>query len=414
MTLARASIRDSLRAGLSVLAPMLAQGVIRRRPRMVRLVQRFDLERRSNRTLERLRHRYGEGPLVLAVPGRSVALVLSGEHVRRLLAESPEPFAVDTAEKRAALSHFQPHGVIVTRGPLRQHRRAFNDEVLGHHPVEATVAKIRDEVARMPSSGLLDWEGFGAVFSRIVRRVTLGDAARDDERLTAELDQLRDRANWASLRPHDEGLRRRFQSRVDSYVARAEPGSLAGLVAGTHAAPHVDAGGQIPHWLFAFDAAAMTAFRTLAVLASRPAQPAIDVPYLMACVQETLRLWPTTLTILRESTEPTVWDGSTLPPETSFVIISGYFHRRRGDAFEPERWLDGSAEQDWSLAPFSHGPGRCPGRDLVLLVTATVLAELLRDRQVSAPEPLGERLPATLDHESLRLRLSPAHATLRG
>src|SRR5690349_24647538 len=129
MTLARASIRDSVRVGLSVLAPILAQGVMRRGPRVVRLVQRFDLEGRSSRTLERLRHRYGEGPLVLAVPGRSVAMVLSGDHVRRLL-DWP-PFTVD---KRAALSHFQPHGVIVTRGPLREQRRAFNEQVLGHEP----------------------------------------------------------------------------------------------------------------------------------------------------------------------------------------------------------------------------------------------------------------------------------------
>ncbi|MBV9822112.1 MAG: hypothetical protein JO144_07695 [Actinobacteria bacterium] len=65
----------------------------------------------------------------------------------------------------------------------------------------------------------------------------------------------------------------------------------------------------------------------------------------------------------------------------------------------------------WNLFPFSAGPARCPGRDLVLLTGAVVLAELLHRRlpvkvggqRLGADSPL----PATLDHTALRLRLDP-------
>src|SRR6266536_5809922 len=83
--LPRASVAETLRVGLTVLAPILAQGVIRRRPGMVALAERFDADRRAGRVLHRLRDRYGPGPVLLRVPGRRVALVLSPDHVHRVL-----------------------------------------------------------------------------------------------------------------------------------------------------------------------------------------------------------------------------------------------------------------------------------------------------------------------------------------
>lgn len=422
-------MRDTAKVALAVVAPMLAQGVIRRRPRMVRLAQRLDLDRRSGELMRRLRGRYGDGPLRLAIPGRSVALVLSTGDVERLLRGSPEPFTPATTEKRAALRHFQPDGVLITSGGLRGPRRFFNERVLDthaplHRQAGAIGATIEDEVRRMRPVMVLDWPVFSAAFARIVRRVTLGESARDDVRLTSELDRLRDAANWAYLRPRQEGLRQRFQRRVDAYVTRAEPGSLAGMMAGIPAAAGVEPAGQVPHWLFAFDAAAVTAFRTLALLAADPARAATaaaearrvsgpdELPYLRACVQETLRLWPTTLAVLRESTRDTDWGGHRLPARTTFIIMSGFFHRdpsmHYADSFAPEVWLSGAHRRGWSVFPFSGGPGECPGRDLVLLVTTTVLAELLRGNRFEAADPLRAPLPGTLDHTSIKLNVYPA------
>ncbi|MDP9987964.1 cytochrome P450 [Arthrobacter oryzae] len=62
------------------------------------------------------------------------------------------------------------------------------------------------------------------------------------------------------------------------------------------------------------------------------------------------------------------------------------------------------------MVPFSDGPVRCPGHQLVLL-TSALLARLLQDstftlesHRLSPDRPL----PGTLNHFGLRFRVSPA------
>ena len=93
----------------------------------------------------------------------------------------------------------------------------------------------------------------------MVRRIVLGDGARDDHEVTDTLARLRAHANWAGLRPRRPDLRARFLTRIQQYVARAEPGSLAELIASVPAPDEVDRVWQFPQWLFAFDAAVMAA-----------------------------------------------------------------------------------------------------------------------------------------------------------
>jgi len=143
--LPRASLADTLAVGATVALPIVAQGVILRRPKVV------------------------------------------------ALAESPAPFALASREKRAALSHFQPDGVLVSRGRQRADRRRFNQTVLeAHRPMHqlaaAVTAKVRQEARllldRASSLRRLDWDDFAAAFWRTVRRAVLGDATRDDHELT--------------------------------------------------------------------------------------------------------------------------------------------------------------------------------------------------------------------------------------
>jgi hypothetical protein len=72
-----------------VLAPMLAQGIIVRRPAVVRLLDRWQGDDRAVRALQRARARYGGGPLVLRIPGRSIALLTGAQDAARVLAGSP-------------------------------------------------------------------------------------------------------------------------------------------------------------------------------------------------------------------------------------------------------------------------------------------------------------------------------------
>lgn len=425
---ARASARDTAHVLGGVLGPMLAQGVIARRPRMTALAQRWHLDDRADAILQRMRARYGDGPLRLRIPGRSVALLLDPDDVQRVLRDSPEPFAADTREKRGALGHFQPHGVLVSHGAVREERRRFAEAVLdtGHpvHRLADTIgATAREEATRCADlarvTGTLDWPAFAAAWRPMVRRVVLGDAAREDREVSDLLTALRGRANWSYLATRRPDRLRRLRRRLGAYVDAAEPGSLAGLVAAVPAPDRVDRVDQIPQWLFAFDPAGMATFRALALLVAHPdvlaRVPGDDGTLLRGAVLESVRLWPTTAVVLRDTTAPTVWGDTTLPAGTSLGVVSSFFHRDPAtvpgaDRFDPDRWSDGRADDGRTLLPFSAGPVVCPGRELVLYVAAEFLGALLgRATPALADGPLdaARPLPRGLDPFGLRFAVPP-------
>ncbi|EIE97235.1 cytochrome P450 [Saccharomonospora glauca] len=437
----RAGLLDTIRVAGEVFVPTLAGGVLKRRPRVMALADRLRLDSVAIHALHRLRARYGTGPVLLRVPGRRVAVLLDPEDVSRVLTGTPAPFTPATREKRTALGHFQPHAVLATPMPERAPRRRYNEAVLEASRAEHSLADrvrqiVREETRSLPAdTSELDWGRFQRTWWRIVRRLVLGDAARDDTGVTDALATLRLRGNWAFLAPKARRRREWFRERLDTYLDRAEPGSLAATIAAHPAEEGVDPHGQVPHWLFAFDAAGMVTLRTLALLATHPDRAAAAEaelneddrtrPFLRACVLDTVRLWPTTPVILRESTTATSWRGTQLPPNTLFVVFAPYFHRSRdlvpfADRFAPEAWLDGRAPDFPALVPFSSGPGRCPGENLVLLVTSTLLAELLArgEYRLLAPKTLSsrththERLPATVNDFGLRFALKPHEASL--
>jgi cytochrome P450 len=433
----RLSAAETAAVVADVVAPLLARGVIARRPRVVDVLDRLDADSRAVRRLQRVRARHGPGPLALAVPGRNFALVLDPGDARRVLAASPDPFTPANLEKRAALAHFQPHGVLISEGEDRARRRRFNEAVLEtgrpvHGEAGAFLAKVSDEADELAkhvvASGQLGWDRFAVSWWRLVRRVTLGDRARDDHTLTDMLRRLRQDANWAFLKPRRRGLRDEFLARVRQQLANPEPATLAALAsaAGTDGVAPED---QFAHWLFAFDAAGMASFRALALLDSHPEQAERarsevagadlsrphDLPFLRACVLDSVRLWPTTPAILRDTTAETKWGNGTLPAGAGLVIFAPFFHRDDerlpfAHQFAPDVWLDGRPPE-CPLVPFSQGPGECPGRDLVLLLTSALIANLLTRLALRLPPELRldrERLPGTLSPFRLRFLASPA------
>ncbi|GAB3726350.1 cytochrome P450 [Amycolatopsis oliviviridis] len=424
-----ASVRDTIRVALRVVLPTLAGGVIKRRPLGLAAAQKLQLDRPAVQLLRRLRTRYGAGPLRLRVPGRSIDLALSGEDVAEVLAAAPVPFSPSTKEKRAALGHFQPHGVLISDATDRPPRRRFNEDVLEpgrplHDLAVPFAAAIGEEAASLRQRGTLDWDTFNVAWWRLVRRITLGESAVDDDGLTDALARLRKDANWAYAHPRRDRLHDQFRTRLIGHLERAEPGSLAEAIAsvGPSGERTMEViADQVAHWLFAFDAAGIVTFRALALLATHPAaleRAAEEVatadltapnqfPYLRACALESVRLWPTTPALLRESTAKTPWG----PAGTTILIFTPFFHRdperlSYADRFEPGIWLDGSAAANPALVPFSAGPAICPGRDLVLFCASTMLAHLIHGRrfELLAGAVLGpERpLPATLDNFHLK------------
>ncbi len=141
-----------------------------------------------------------------------------------------------------------------------------------------------------------------------------------------------------------------------------------------------------------------------------------DRPYLQACLQEAMRLWPTTPMLSRESVRDADWDGVRVKAGTQLLIVNTFNHRDRGevafaDELAPEQWLSGEAAGDWQFNHFSHGPQGCPGTALALQVGTEMLGVLLREHELRLFEPAldpARRLPHMLDYFSLRFTLTPA------
>jgi cytochrome P450 len=427
------SARPALGTIGEVLVPLAARGPIVRRQRVSDWLERLDADRRAVTRLEDLRARHGEGPIVLHLPGRTLAIVVSPEDARTVLDGSPQPFATANREKRAALARFEPHGVLISRGLVRTERRGFNERALDtqrpiHHlagDLLAPISEAADSILRLvQATGTLTWSGFADEWCRLVRRLVLGDGAREDRALIDLLAKLRSDGNWAYLKPYRRRTRAAFLRRLQAHVDRAEPGSLAAAIAGARIDSDVSPADQVAHWLFAFDAAGMASFTALALIDAHPGeQQAVRaevescdhsgsalLPRLRACVLESLRLWPTTPAILRDTTTETTWRNGTLPAGSAVLIYVPYFHRNprflpQADRFTPDLWLE-PAEDGPLLLPFSAGPAVCPGRNLVLMVTSTLLAHLLRRAELRQALPRrlsnSEPLPATLSPFGLR------------
>jgi hypothetical protein len=434
------SVPDTLRTVATVLLPLVARGVIIRRQRMAAVGQRLDADRTLVRSMQRLRARYGSGPVQLRLPLRRIVLVLADDDVREVLAASPEPFATVTPEKRAALGRFEPHGVLISDAADRPDRRRWNEAVLDtaaplHHLAGPMAAVARHEARTLltraaAAGGTLDWSAFTAAWFRVARRVTLGDTARDDTELTDLLARLRAQGNWSVFAPQRPALTGTFLRRLRAHLERAEPGSLAEVAASTPAGPHTAAVEQVPQWLFAFDAAGIASYRALALLATHPRELAAvrdeiaaersapaELGTVRAALLESVRLWPTTPAILRETTAAAELGGVTLRPGTLVLIAVTFFHRDGerhtwADDFTPRLWSDlSSGAARAALVPFSAGPAVCAGQNLTLFLTSTFLAALLEGHEIRAASRLpirpGRPLPGTLDPFHLRFTVGP-------
>lgn len=401
------------------------------------VAERLHLDDRAVRRIQRLDTRYGPGPLLLNIPFRPLALILAPGHLHTALRNTPEPFATAESTKRAALAHFEPRNVLVSHGSERAARRQVHEQALDtSHSIHRFAARyitcVEEEATKLLAGSLdvgqMDWDGFAAAWFRIVRRVIFGDQAREDRELLRQLHRLRRNANWAFLKPKREGLRSAFLAGVEARIAAAPHGSLAAL-ARKASGPQLAPADQVAQWLFAFDGAGMAVFRALAVLATHP-EPrrrardeaghapsgAADLPYLRACILESVRLWPTTPMILRETTRAVEWEGTSLPEGCSVLVYVPYFHRddRHVDcahSFEPDLWLGAEAASGLPFVPFSEGPAACPGRPITLLLGSALLGRLMAGVDF-APRPdhglrQGTPLPGTLNHFGLRFDVTP-------
>jgi cytochrome P450 len=110
-----------------------------------------------------------------------------------------------------------------------------------------------------------------------------------------------------------------------------------------------------------------------------------NLPYLDQVVQESLRLFPPTWSLLRDVQEADEIGGYDIP-EDSMVLLNIYQAHRlpqfwpEPERFNPDRFLP-EASQEWprhAYLPFGFGPRQCIGRDLAMLVIRLVLAMIVQ------------------------------------
>ncbi len=118
--------------------------------------------------------------------------------------------------------------------------------------------------------------------------------------------------------------------------------------------------------------------------------------YMTATIQETLRLRPVIVIVIRKLTEPVELGGYELPAGAAAVPSIHLIHRDpeiypEPDSFIPERFLD-NPPGTYSWIPFGGGVRRCLGAAFAQFEMAVVLRELVKRRQIAPANPASERV----------------------
>jgi cytochrome P450 len=145
------------------------------------------------------------------------------------------------------------------------------------------------------------------------------------------------------------------------------------------------------------------------------------LPYVEACINETMRLKPVAPINVAQAARDTVVGDVAIPLGTLVMCLMrppAVDARQFPDpaAFRPERWLtEGNVQSIVSTAkrvamPFGAGPRVCPGRYLALAEIKMVMAMLLaRFEILDVTSPRGddveERLTLTMSPVGLRMKL---------
>jgi cytochrome P450 len=447
LSIPSASLLENARFNTLVVVPNAVQGIFRRRLAAVRAMSAADVDRWAVGLLSGMRRSYTGGPVWVRVMTDRALLILSPDDIRRVLEGSPNHFASDPDAKRKGMSQFQPDALTISRGELWENRRRFTEAVLDsgepQHRLSERFAAAADTeavelLAEVDAARDLElrWEIWHRCWRRLTRRVIFGDGARDDEKLSERLGDLMSKANSLPSEPAQDLAP--FMTAIERYVDSAEEGSLVSLIAKAPADAETKVAGQLPHWFFALqDTLAINSLRALVLIASHPRQrtkvqeelaaqveegPPLnasqvsELAYLEACIQEAMRLWPTTPMLSRETIDEVEWNSEAVPAGTQVLIVNTFHHRDRevmefADRFYPEAWTKGAASQDRTLNQFSHGPQGCPGTRLALFLGKSVLAAILSRRRALPVEPKLDHerpLPHMLDFFSVRLALEAA------
>jgi cytochrome P450 len=224
-----------------------------------------------------------------------------------------------------------------------------------------------------------------------------------------------------------------FYERIRTHLAAPEPGSLSARCRHAPSSAITNEENQVPHWMFAMmETLATNTLRALALIvahpkveervrlqlsANRELSPADigSLKYLRGCLQEGMRLWPTTSMLARLVLSDDRLAGVAVPAKTQVIILNNFLHRDSethpfADRFSPEIWLE--TETDYSFNHLSNGRQVCAGKYLALFLGTAVLAELLRKGRYKLVQPRLnplKPLPHALNEFRIKLERLPKY-----
>ena len=432
-----AGILDTLRFNLRYVVPNILQGLFIRRPRWVALFARLHRGFVSAGLGYRLRGPYGGSAVRVRFLSKPSLLLFDGQAIQRVLDNSPDKYGPPAAKCRG-MAHFQPAAVTVSTGADWRSRRALNVAALGDPYADMDLAAMVHAVCAQEGAALgakaeLRWADFAHTSQTIMLRVIFGRA--DDNHRTAHemLRALMSRANWLVVRPSVDRLKA-YQARLQGLVAGAEPGTLAFRARTLPDAAGIPVADQVTHWMFAMsDTLSENVARAAGVIHAIPrsrdlarqevhnvniGDPAAAgrLSYICACLEEAMRLWPSTPFIVREALHTDTLGGQRVSPGDQVVIPNVLNHldpRAVARALEwyPERWLEHPPPS--RFYHLSGGAQSCAGAQIARYVGTQILAELVNRAAFRTHKPRivsAERLPASFNPFAIRLVAAGARA----
>jgi cytochrome P450 len=386
--------------------------------------------------VSRLRRKYRSNYIYLRMLTAKSLLILDWNGIRHVLDNSPDIYA-DPKTKRVGMSHFQPDALTISRGAEWRDRRRFNEAVLDteqdlHRYAASFMDVIRAEavVTLQRAGGQLAWDDFSDLFERITLRIVFGARADPAAAKASLMEPLR-----RMMRESNRAFALRRSKYFDGFYARlrrareeASITSLASLCQHAPATAMTRVDNQIPHWLFAMaNTLAINTARALALIVSHgdaearvreelagrdlaAAQDIHGLRYLEGCVQEAMRLWPTTPLLARETLREDTLGGASVPVGTQILILNSFNHRDRetlpyADTFSPQVWL--SEDLDYRFNHLSNGRQVCAGKNLALFIAKATLAALLAaHRYTLQGPPLNPRRPLPYLYNHFHIRMS--------
>lgn len=401
-TIPTATRLDSVRFRLRHLLPNYLEGTFLRNRFWFGLLSRLIPTPYAVKFGNRMRTKYGSAAIFIRSRNVPLLVISDETDLKRVFDNSPDRFA-DPDPKRRGMSHFQPDAVTISRNPEWQDRRAFNEYVLHDQKLDDSCRELarREAACLVREAGTrLIWDDFERMFGRIARQIIFGSKARDDIRISSLLRRLMLQANRLFLLRKGRRFRE-LHDRIDRYFSAPEPGSRISLAANAPASAITKARSQVPHWMFAMTdtLAANTARALVLILQNDEISTAIrssiekGIPneeLVQSCLQEAMRLFPTTPSLVRESLITDILHSGVVPAGTQVHCLNLFNHRdelRVPDAnrFCPKRWMSGDTYPLFNH--FGSGKQVCPGQHLALIIGASVLIGLLKAGQLTVVRP---------------------------